>query len=109
MLGSLNEELNRLATEIDNLQLRPDLVVAKKAHKRDASETEKQPILWWKTACGWPYGHSHFFRLEEAGDIPLCKKSFPSPINADHDDVSVSESESSGSATSSAPSSSEAE
>ena len=78
----LEERIKELAAKVEALQIRPPLVVAKKAHARDEGEAHKLPLLW-KTRCGWPYGGSHFLRASEQGETPLCKRCFPHQAELD--------------------------
>ena len=48
-------KIEELAASVERLQIRPALVVGKRAHLRDLNEATALPVLW-RSKCGWYYG-----------------------------------------------------
>ena len=98
-IEELRKKVETLALSVEKMQERPQFIVAKKAHRRDANEATKLPRQWRAVGCGWSYGTAEFRRSASLQGLVQCKRCFaivPDPETTE----SESESES-GSASSS--------
>ena len=75
-LAGVNQQLKDLALKVENLQERPELILARRAHARDPNEVTLLPLMW-RARCGWPYGRASFRRASWDTKVPKCKNCFP--------------------------------
>ena len=108
VINELREKVEKLALSVEQMQLRPEFIVAKKVHRRDDNEATTLPWQWRAKGCGWPYGMSAFTRCARVEDEERCKRCFPEVVYAEPE-VTEDESSSESKAASSSSSSKEDE
>ena len=104
VIKELLEKVEKLASSVEQMQLRPEFIVAKKVRRRDENEATTLPWQWRAKGCGWHYGMSAFTRCARVEDEARCKRCFPEVMYVDPEvteDESSSESKAASSSSSS--------
>ena len=101
-------QLEELARKVEDLQIRPDFIVAKKARTRDKNEATLL-LSMWRARCGWKYAGSRFLRVSRTSEKQLCKRCFPPADDVESGEEPGSETDESSSSSSSSQTSSGSE